>query len=99
MSTGPVDDALLRMRRSLEWAGIISRSVVVLWIVVDLLALPPARERSAAVGVAAAVAEALINILAVAALRSVGRRRYPRISAVLLAVDTAAIVAVVFAAA
>jgi diguanylate cyclase (GGDEF)-like protein len=99
MDSYRVDEALVRMRRSLEWAGIISRTAAVLWIVADLTVMPPVPGMSMTVGLAAAAAEALINILAVYALSSVGRRRYPRISAVLLAVDTAAIIAMVFASA
>ncbi|MEV0128416.1 diguanylate cyclase [Dactylosporangium sp. NPDC050688] len=94
-----IDEALVRMRRNLEWAGIISRSAAVLWIVADLALVPSAAGRSMAVGITAALAEVLINILGVYALRSVGRRRYPLLSAVLLTLDTAAIIAMVFASA
>ncbi|WP_433085307.1 diguanylate cyclase [Dactylosporangium sp. CA-052675] len=94
-----VDDALVRMRRSLEWAGIISRAAAVLWIALSLTVFPRVPGMSTVLGIAAAVAEALINLLGVHALRSVGRRRYPHISAVLLAVDTAAIIAMVYSSA
>ncbi|WP_433614863.1 diguanylate cyclase [Dactylosporangium sp. CA-139114] len=94
-----VDDALMRMRRSLEWAGLLSRSAAVLWIVLSLAVLPRVPGMSTVLGIAAAVAEALINLLGVYALRSVGRRRYPLISAALLAVDTAAIIAMVYSSA
>ncbi|MER7283953.1 GGDEF domain-containing protein [Dactylosporangium sp. NPDC000244] len=99
MQSFQVDDALVRMRRSLEWAGILSRAAAVLWIVLSITVFPHVPGMSTVLGIAAAAAEALINLLGVYALRSVGRRRYPRISAVLLAVDTAAIIAMVYSSA
>ncbi|WP_433058350.1 diguanylate cyclase [Dactylosporangium sp. CS-033363] len=99
MQPAPVDDALVRMRRSLEWAGLISRAAAVVWIVAELVVLPAIPGMSTLIGISAAVAEALINILGVYALRSVAHRRYPRVSAVLLAVDTLAIIAMVYSSA
>ncbi|MFI5909040.1 diguanylate cyclase [Dactylosporangium sp. NPDC051541] len=94
-----VDEALVRMRRSLEWAGIISRTAAVLWIVASLVLLPRVPGLSVPISIASVLAEVFVNFLGGYALRSVGRRRYRRISTVLLAADTAVIIALVYAAA
>jgi diguanylate cyclase (GGDEF)-like protein len=79
-----VDLPLFRVRRSIEWAGLISRFVSVLWVLcsVALLPVPPAT----ALWVAPLL---LTNVLAWYALRNVGHPRYPWLSAALLAIDTA----------
>ncbi|WP_327001004.1 hypothetical protein OHA72_38555 [Dactylosporangium sp. NBC_01737] len=97
-----VDEALLRMRRNIERAGLISRSVAVVWILTSFLALPRAAGLALPgpkwlLGAAMALPEVLINVVAVYALRNVANRRYPRLSATLVAADTATIIAIVYA--
>jgi diguanylate cyclase (GGDEF)-like protein len=79
-----VDLPLLRVRRSIEWAGLISRFVSVLWVLcsVALLPLPAATALWA-------LPLLLTNVLAWYALRNVGHVRYPWLSAALVAIDTA----------
>ncbi|GAA2627104.1 hypothetical protein GCM10010399_68350 [Dactylosporangium fulvum] len=95
-----IDEALLQMRRNLEWTGIICRSVSVLWIISAYVLLPtPAAALASGTAwltaTALALPEVAINGFAVYALRNVADRRYPRMSAALVAVDTATIIATV----
>ncbi|WP_238017888.1 diguanylate cyclase [Dactylosporangium sp. AC04546] len=93
-----IDDALLRLRRSTEWTGLISRSAAVLWIFASFVLLPAPALLSAPAwlsGLLMALPEAAINVVAVYALRNVAHRRYPWISAAILAIDTATIVVMV----
>ncbi len=83
---------MFRVRRNIEWAGLISRFVSVLWVLVSvvLLPVPPA--------VALWVFPLLLtNALGWYALRMVGHIRYSWISAVLIALDTATSIGAVMA--
>ncbi|GAA3256206.1 diguanylate cyclase domain-containing protein [Dactylosporangium siamense] len=79
-----MDLPLLRFRRSIEWAGLISRSGSVLWVVCTVVLLPVPNTLTLW-----AAPLVLTNILAWYALRNVGHVSYTRISAVLVALDTA----------
>ncbi|MET7424436.1 GGDEF domain-containing protein [Dactylosporangium sp. NPDC005555] len=79
-----MDLPLLRFRRSIEWAGLISRFGSVLWVVCTVVLLPVPNTL-----MLWAVPLALTNVLAWHALRSVGQITYPRTSAVLVTLDTA----------
>ena len=87
-----MDLPLLRVRRSIEWAGLISRSVSVLWIVGSLVlwSLPVTTALWA-------VPLALTNLLAWYALRNAGRPRYPALNALVIAAGTATVVGAVLA--
>jgi diguanylate cyclase (GGDEF)-like protein len=95
-----VDKALLRGRRGIEWAGLISRGVAIIWILVSYSVLPmpdPAMSwplRPFVFGLLAALPVALINVLAVLALRNVASVRYLWMSATSVTTDTAAIIGV-----
>ncbi|MDG6109197.1 GGDEF domain-containing protein [Dactylosporangium aurantiacum] len=85
-----MDSPLLRVRRSIEWAGLVSRSVSVLWIVGSLVlwSLPVTTALWA-------VQLTLTNLLAWYALRKAGHRRYPVLSALVIAADTASVIGAV----
>ncbi|GAA1565097.1 hypothetical protein GCM10009827_103330 [Dactylosporangium maewongense] len=87
-----MDLPLHRVRRSIEWAGLISRSVSVLWIVVSIavMSLPPLTT----IWVLPLI---LTNLVAVYALRSVAHPRYRTLNPLLVALDTATCVGAVLA--